>query len=82
MEELFKSLSPEMIIWKDHYYMARILLRKESGLFKKVVELANLGNQLEREKARLALQPKQQKIKLHPVTRYNETCQKIASLKD
>ena len=54
MEELFRTVTPEMIIWKDHYYMARILLRKNLDYSKKVNEVTNLEAQLEREKTRLS----------------------------
>lgn len=54
MEQLFKTVSPERILWKDYYYMARILLKKNQDYPKMVTELTNLEQQLEREKTRLS----------------------------
>ena len=54
MEQLFKTLAPERILWKDYYYMARILLKKNQDYPKMVTELNNLEQQLDREKTRLS----------------------------
>jgi tetratricopeptide (TPR) repeat protein len=54
METLFKTVAPERIIWKDHYYMARILLRRNQDYPKMVAELNSLEQQLEKEKTRLS----------------------------
>ncbi len=54
METLFKTVSPERIIWKDYYYMARILLRKNADYPKMVAEANSLQQQLDREKTRLS----------------------------
>jgi len=54
MEELFKALPEERILWKDHHYMARILVRKNQNYTKMVEELPALESQLAREKRNLA----------------------------
>ena len=54
MEQLFKTVAPERIIWKDYYYMARILLRKNQDYPKMVADLNNLELQLDREKTKLS----------------------------
>ena len=54
MEELFKALPQERILWKDHHYMARILVRKNQNYAKMVEELPSLESQLSREKRNLA----------------------------
>ncbi len=52
MEELFKTVPVERILWKDYHYMARILLKKNQNYPKLVTELSNLEQQLDREKSR------------------------------
>lgn len=54
METLFKTVDPDLILQKDHHYMARILLKKNQNYTKLVDELNGLKPQLEREKSRLA----------------------------
>lgn len=54
METLFKTVDPDLILQKDHHYMARILLKKNQNYTKLVDELSGLKPQLEREKSRLA----------------------------
>jgi len=54
MEELFKALPADRILWKDHHYMARILVRKNQNYTKMVEELPALESQLAREKRNLA----------------------------
>ena len=54
MEELFKALPEERILWKDHHYMARILVRKNQNYTQMVEELPALESQLAREKRNLA----------------------------
>ena len=53
METLFKTVAPERIIWKDYYYLARILLRRNAEYPRMVAELNSLHQQLDREKMRL-----------------------------
>ncbi|MEI8224875.1 MAG: tetratricopeptide repeat protein [Bacteroidota bacterium] len=54
METLFKTVAPERILWKDYYYMARILLKKNQDYPKMVEELNTLKSQLEKEKSKYA----------------------------
>ena len=57
METLFKTVSPERIIKKDYYYMARILLKKNQNYPKMVDELNGLKTQLDKEKSKLSIAP-------------------------
>jgi tetratricopeptide (TPR) repeat protein len=67
METLFKSVSPERIIKKDYYYMARILLKKNQNYPKMVDELNGLKTQLDKEKSRLSIAPNAaEKAKIKP----------------
>jgi tetratricopeptide (TPR) repeat protein len=52
MEELFRIVAPERIFWKDNYYMARILVKKNQNYPKMADELSNLEAQLDKEKIR------------------------------
>jgi tetratricopeptide (TPR) repeat protein len=54
MEKLFKTVDKDSYLQKDHHYMARILLKKNQNYPKMVDELANVKNQLEKEKSKLA----------------------------
>jgi tetratricopeptide (TPR) repeat protein len=55
METLFKTVTPERIIKKDYYYMARILLKKNQNYPKLLDELNGLKSQLDKEKAKLSI---------------------------
>ena len=66
MEELFKTVSEERILWKDHHYLARILMKKNQNYPKLVDELANLEQQLDREKSRYASASAANKPKIKP----------------
>ncbi|MFA5817983.1 MAG: tetratricopeptide repeat protein [Bacteroidales bacterium] len=55
METLFKTVVPERILWKDYYYLARILLKKNQDYPKMIDELTSLRQQLEKENARYSL---------------------------
>jgi tetratricopeptide (TPR) repeat protein len=55
METLFKTVTPERIIKKDYYYMARILLKKNQNYPKMLDELNGLKSQLDKEKAKLSI---------------------------
>jgi|WetSurMetagenome_2_1015567.scaffolds.fasta_scaffold12172_1 tetratricopeptide (TPR) repeat protein len=55
METLFKTVSPERIIKKDYYYLARILLKKNQGYPKMIDDLNALRAQLEKEKSKLVI---------------------------
>lgn len=54
METLFKSLTPDRLIKKDFYYMARILLKKNQNYSKNVDELKGMKSQLDKEKTKLS----------------------------
>jgi len=54
METLFKTVAVERILWKDHLYMARILVKKNQNYPKLADELNSLEKQLEKEKNKLA----------------------------
>ncbi|HQH24891.1 MAG TPA: tetratricopeptide repeat protein [Bacteroidales bacterium] len=84
MEELFKSLPADRILWKDHQYMARILLRKNQNYPKLADELGRLENQLDREEKRYASEPAASKAKMKPAldeltAKTAETRQKVAA---
>jgi tetratricopeptide (TPR) repeat protein len=67
METLFKTVSPERIIKKDYYYMARILLKKNQNYPKMVDELNGLKAQLDKEKSKLSIAPNAaEKAKIKP----------------
>ncbi|HOB84276.1 MAG TPA: tetratricopeptide repeat protein [Bacteroidales bacterium] len=66
MEELFKALPADRILWKDHHYMARILMRKNQNFTKLADELASLQGQLEKEQSKYASAPAATKPKLKP----------------
>jgi tetratricopeptide (TPR) repeat protein len=53
METLFKTVSPERIIKKDYYYMARIILKKNQNYPKMVDDRNALTLQLDKEKSKL-----------------------------
>ena len=66
MEELFKSLPADRILWKDHHYMARILMRKNQNYSKLSDELNRLESQFEREEKRYASESAANKAKTKP----------------
>ncbi len=66
MEELFKTVAPEMINPKDHLYMARILVRKNQGYPKMTDELNNLKVQLDKDNAKYASANTADKAKIKP----------------
>ncbi len=39
MEKLFQSVSEDRVLWKDHYYMARIIIKMNPDYAKKVADL-------------------------------------------
>lgn len=63
MTTLFKTVSSDFILKKDHHYMARILLKKNQNYSKMVDEQNNLKTQLDREKSRYAAAPAASKPK-------------------
>ncbi len=66
MEELFKALPADRILWKDHHYMARILMKKNQNYSKLSDELASLQGQLEKEQSKYASAAAAVKPKLKP----------------
>ena len=79
MDELFKSLSEDRIIWKDHHYMARIIMKKNQNYPKLLEELGNLEQQLDKEKARYASASAAMKPKIKPAV--DDLTQKVANAK-
>jgi tetratricopeptide (TPR) repeat protein len=55
METLFKTVTPERILWKDYHYMARILVKRNQNWPKMADDLASLQQQLDKEKNKLAI---------------------------
>ncbi len=66
MDELFRKVSAERILWKDHHYLARILMKKNQNYPKLLTELEGLEQQLEREKSRYASATAANKPKIKP----------------
>lgn len=64
MNRLFETLSPERILWKDHLYLARILVRKNSDYSKKVDELNGIKQQIQREQGRSSAANAAEKTKI------------------
>lgn len=64
MNRLFESVSPDRIIWKDHLYHARILIRLNSNFSKLTDELNSLKQQLEKEKGRSSTASAAEKAKI------------------
>jgi len=80
MEELFKSVSADRILWKDHYYLARILMKKHQDYPKLLAEYENLKGQLDKEQARYNSAPAATKTKLKPAL--DELTAKVANLSE
>lgn len=79
MEELFRTVAPERILWKDHQYLARILMRKNQNYPKLLTEFDGLEQQLEKEKARYASATAANKPKIKPVV--DDLSAKVSNLK-
>ncbi|NMC41640.1 MAG: tetratricopeptide repeat protein, partial [Bacteroidales bacterium] len=80
MDELFKSMPKDRILWKDHHYMARILVRKNHDYPVLTDELASLENQLENQKRSLSLaSTSAAKSKIQPVV--DELTTKVEAMK-
>jgi len=54
MDELFRTVAPDRILWKDYQYLARILVKKNLGSPKIADEAISLKAQIEKEQARMA----------------------------
>ena len=80
MDQLFKTLPEERILWKDHHYMARIIVRKNQNYPALLDELSSLENQLENQKRSLTgAGTAAAKAKIQPAI--NELTAKIETLK-
>lgn len=79
MDELFKTLPAERILWKDHHYTARILMKKNQNYTKMLDELSSLENQLDREKSRFASASAQMKPQIKP--KVDDLTAKVAATK-
>jgi tetratricopeptide (TPR) repeat protein len=80
MEELFKALPEERILWKDHHYMARILMRKNQNYPAMLDELSALENRLTTENRNLAAaSTAAAKAKIQPTV--DELTAKVTALK-
>ena len=77
METLFKTVAPEYILQKDHYYTARILVKKNQNYSKLTDELNSLKIQLDKEKSKLATAPAAEKPKYK--TTVDELTKKIGN---
>jgi tetratricopeptide (TPR) repeat protein len=79
MEELFKSIPEERILWKDHHYLARILMKKNQNYPKLLEGLADMEQQLDREKSRYSSASTAMKSKIKPSL--DNLTEKVASAK-
>jgi tetratricopeptide (TPR) repeat protein len=79
MEELFKTVSPDRILWKDHYYTARILMKKNLGYPKLLDELSAAEQQLQKDKSKYSAASAADKPKLKPAL--DELTAKVAKMK-
>lgn len=66
MEELFRTVSPERILPKDHHYTARILMKKNANYSKLLDELETTVGLLAKEKSRHASASATEKPKIKP----------------
>jgi tetratricopeptide (TPR) repeat protein len=66
MEQLFNTVSADRILWKDHHYMARIMMKKNQNYPKMLDQLNSLQQQLEKEQARYNSASAANKTKLKP----------------
>jgi tetratricopeptide (TPR) repeat protein len=66
MEQLFNTVSEERILWKDHHYVARILMKKNQSFPKMTAELNSLEQQLEKENSRYSSASAAMKLKIKP----------------
>jgi tetratricopeptide (TPR) repeat protein len=54
MDELFRTVAPDRILWKDYQYLARTLVKKNQNAPKIADEAIALKAQIEKEQAKLA----------------------------
>ncbi|MCX6302831.1 MAG: carboxypeptidase-like regulatory domain-containing protein [Bacteroidia bacterium] len=79
MEELFKTVTEDRILWKDHHYMARILMKKNQNYSKMLDELSTQEQQLTREQSKYASASAAMKPKIKPTV--DDLTTKVAKLK-
>ena len=58
MEKLFQSVSEDRVLWKDHYYMARIIIKMNPDYAKKVADLNAAKQQSDANKNNAELKAK------------------------
>ncbi|HHU34679.1 MAG TPA: tetratricopeptide repeat protein [Bacteroidetes bacterium] len=58
MEKLFQSVSEDRVLWKDHYYMARIIIKMNPDYAKKVADLNTAKQQSDANKNNAELKAK------------------------
>ena len=80
MDELFRTEAADRILWKDHYYLARILMKKNQGYAKQVDELSALEAQLAKDNSRYNGASAADKAKLKPAL--DELTGKVTKLKN
>jgi tetratricopeptide (TPR) repeat protein len=66
MEELLKAIPEDRVLWKDHNYMARILMKKNQHYPKLLDELSNAEQQLDKEQSRYSSAAAAMKPKIKP----------------
>ena len=66
MDNLFKNVSPDLIIKRDYLYLARILLKKNQNYPNLLKDRDKQGAQLDKDKAKYASAPAAEKTKLKP----------------
>ncbi len=66
MDQLFKTVSADRILYKDYYYTARILMKKNQNYAKMADDLDSQDQQLQKDKSRYASASAVEKTKLKP----------------
>jgi tetratricopeptide (TPR) repeat protein len=66
MDQLFKTVNPELILWKDHYYTARIIMKKNQDYTRMADELEKMQTQLQKDKSSYNSASTAVKAKLKP----------------
>jgi tetratricopeptide (TPR) repeat protein len=66
MDELFRTVSPERILPKDHHYTARIMMKKNANYPKMLEELETTEGMLAKEKSRYASASAAEKVRIKP----------------
>jgi len=79
MDELFKTVSSERILWKDYHYLARIIMKMNQNLPKLTDELENQQALLDKENERYTAATPANKAKLKPAL--DQLTAKVEALK-